>query len=174
MPLWGVKGHTSTTYILNIAQPLHCKILSSNSGEYEADILLRYSSVQSCWSRHISEVRTASIIIRRPIPEGCHLQLLHCSTLCDILGLHNWVPQTRGSQTVERALPWAVPLVFWGHELMVWTFIFNEIRAQGKIYILVNTLLGWNILLIAWYRYWLRNVSSTFCCRLNLEKHVIR
>jgi hypothetical protein len=34
-------------------------------------------------------------------------------------------------------------------ELFVWrTFILNEIWAQGKIYILLGTLLGWNILLI--------------------------
>jgi hypothetical protein len=48
--------------------------------------------------------------------------------------------------------------------------ILNEIWVQGKIYILVSTLLGWNILLT---KYRLRTISSTFCRRLRLEKYVI-
>jgi hypothetical protein len=40
-------------------------------------------------------------------------------------------------------------------------FILNEIWIQDKIYILIRTLLGWNILLVTQYRYWLRTISST-------------
>jgi hypothetical protein len=47
-------------------------------------------------------------------------------------------------------------------------FILNEIWAQDKIYILIGTLLGSNILLTTQYRYWLRTISSTFCRRLKL------
>jgi hypothetical protein len=70
----------------------------------------------------------------------------------------------------------------WGRELFLWqTFIFNEIWAQDNIYIyiyiyiyiLVGTLLGLNILLTAYYWYWLRTISSTFCRGLKLEKYVI-
>jgi hypothetical protein len=45
-------------------------------------------------------------------------------------------------------------------------FILDEIWTQDKIYILIGTLLGWNILRIAQYR----TVSSTYCRRLKLGK----
>jgi hypothetical protein len=55
-------------------------------------------------------------------------------------------------------------------------FIFNEIEAQGKIYILAGTLLGLNILLISYdyYRYWLQTISSPFCHQLKLACFLCR
>jgi hypothetical protein len=47
--------------------------------------------------------------------------------------------------------------VYEGHTV----FILNKIWVQDKIYILVGTLLGWNILPIT-YCYWLRTIGSTF------------
>jgi hypothetical protein len=88
-----------------------------------------------------------------------------------------WAPEPVWTE-VRAQVPelWGAPSGgrFWssgveGRELFVWrTFILNEIWAQGKIYILVGTLLGWNILLITQYRYWLRTISSTFCRWLKL------
>jgi hypothetical protein len=46
-------------------------------------------------------------------------------------------------------------------------------QVHNNINILAGTLLGWNILLITWYRYWLPTISSTFCRRLKLQKYVI-
>jgi hypothetical protein len=56
-----------------------------------------------------------------------------------------------------------------GGELFVWgTFLFfNEIWAQDKIYILVGTLLGWNMKLALLYNLFFTNVY------INLEKYVI-
>jgi hypothetical protein len=49
----------------------------------------------------------------------------------------------RGSQTVERPPPGAM-LVLWGVRVLCMShiFILNEIWAQGKIYILVSTLVA--------------------------------
>jgi hypothetical protein len=57
-----------------------------------------------------------------------------------------------------------------GGELFVWGtyLLWTKYERKVKIYILVGNLLGWNILLISLYRYWLRTVSSTFCRRLKL------
>jgi hypothetical protein len=49
---------------------------------------------------------------------------------------------------------------------MGFLFILNEIWVHDKIYIMLGTLLGLNILLISLYRYWLRTASTTFCSRL--------
>jgi hypothetical protein len=80
-----------------------------------------------------------------------------------------WKHYTRGSKTVGRAVRGAavIPL---GDSRVI--FILNEIWAQNKIYILVDALFGWNILLITEYRYFLRNISRTFCRLLKLEKYV--
>jgi hypothetical protein len=50
----------------------------------------------------------------------------------------------------------------------------DEIWRLDKIYTLVGTSLGWNILLTSQYRYWLRTVSSTLCCRLKSDCFLCR
>jgi hypothetical protein len=59
-------------------------------------------------------------------------------------------------------------LVVWGRGVayIADIFILNDIWAQGRVHILIGTLLGLNILLATLYRYWLQRISSTFCRRL--------
>jgi hypothetical protein len=88
--------------------------------------------------------------------------LIHPST-------HSFRFYIRGSRIMRRAS--------WGAQVVCVRdiFILNKLWAQDKIYILIGTLLGWNILLLTqYYRYWLRTISSIFGRRMKLEQYVTR
>jgi hypothetical protein len=74
----------------------------------------------------------------------------------------------RGFQTMERA-PRVALLVPWGGgELFTWlAFILNKIWAQDKIYILVGTLLGSNMMLALFC-----SVNISLKCIIDLENYV--
>jgi hypothetical protein len=66
--------------------------------------------------------------------------------------------------------PPGAPLVLGGGRVDWGIYLFWIKYGRKVIYILIGILLGWNILLITQYQYWLLTISSTFCRRLKSEK----